>query len=106
VRLQNGSRGQAHEQGAQSCDETIGWPEPGRPLPGTIQDQELLLDENGLGDHGTAPARTQESRKRNDDMDEKDDQITLLSIVARTGIAGDWSENWQFTMDRPETGIV
>jgi len=39
-------------------------------------------------------------------MDEKDDQITHLSIVARTGNAGDWSENWQFAMDRLETGIV
>ena len=34
----------------------------------------------------------QESRKRNDDMDEKDDQIAHLSIVARTGNARDWSE--------------
>ena len=32
-------------------------------------------------------------------MDEKDDQITHLSIVAETGNAGDWSENWQFAMD-------
>ena len=84
---------------AQSCEETIGCPEPGRPLPGTIQDQELLLDENGLGDHGTDPSRAQESRKRNDDVDEKDDQIAHLCIVARTGNAGDWSENWQFAMD-------
>ena len=62
-------------------------------MPGTIQDQELSLDENGLGDHGTDPARTQESRKRNDNMDEKDDQIAHLSIVARTGNAVDWSKN-------------
>ena len=32
-------------------------------------------------------------------MDEKHDQITHLSIVARMGNAGDWSENWQFAMD-------
>jgi hypothetical protein len=82
-----------HEHGAQSCDETIGCPETRRPLPGTIQDQELLLDENGFGDHGTDPARAQESRNRNDDMGEKDDQIAHLSIVARTGNARDWSEN-------------
>jgi hypothetical protein len=38
----------------------------------------LLLDENGLGDHGTEAARTQESGKRSDDMDEKGDEIAHL----------------------------
>jgi hypothetical protein len=85
--------GRRHEQGTQSCDETIRCPETRRPLPGTIQDQELLLDENGLGDHGTDPGRTRESRRRNDNMDEKDDQIAPLSIAARTGGARDWSKN-------------
>jgi hypothetical protein len=33
-------------------------------------------------------------------VDEKDDQIAHLSIVARAGNARDWSENWQFAMDR------
>ena len=60
----------------------------------------MLLDENGFGNHGTAPSRAQESRKQNDDVDENDDQIAHLSIVARTGNARDWSENWQFAMDR------
>jgi hypothetical protein len=32
-------------------------------------------------------------------MDEKDDQIAHLSIVARTGNAGDWSEDLPFAMD-------
>ena len=71
MRLQTDHEGRRHEQGAQSCDETIRCPETRRPLSGTIQDQELLLDENGLGDHGTDPARTQESRKRNDDVDRR-----------------------------------
>jgi hypothetical protein len=55
-----GSRlaGRLHEQGAQSCDETIACPEIRRPLPGAIQDQELLLDENRLGGHTTDAART------------------------------------------------
>ena len=38
----------------------------------------MLLDENGLGDHRTEAARTQESGKRSDDMDEKDDEIAHL----------------------------
>jgi hypothetical protein len=94
VRLKRG--GANGDSGAQSCDETIGCPETRRPLPGTIQDQELLLDENGLGDYGTDATRTQESGKRNDDVDEKDDQIAHLSIAARTANAGNWSENQQF----------
>jgi hypothetical protein len=43
-----------------------------------------LLDKNGLGDHRTDAARTPESGKRSEDMDEKDDEIAHLSIIART----------------------
>ncbi len=56
----------------------------GGPLPRTIEDQELLLDKNGLGDHRTDAARTQESGKSSHDMDEKDDEIAHLSMLART----------------------
>ena len=59
-------------------------PEIGCPLPGTIEDQELLLDENGLGDNGTDAARTQESGKSSDDMDEKDDEIAHLLHHSKT----------------------
>jgi hypothetical protein len=44
----------------------------------------LMLDENGLGDHRTDAAWTQESGKSSHDMDEKDDEIAHLSILART----------------------
>jgi len=47
----------------------------------------LLLDENGLGDYGTDAARTQESGKSSDDMDEKDGEIAHLLIVTKPGIA-------------------
>ena len=53
-------------------------------MPGTIEDQELLLDKNGLGDHRTDVTRTQESGKSSHDMDEKDDEIAHLSILAIT----------------------
>jgi len=49
-----------------------------------MEDQELLLDENGLGDHRTEAARPPESGKSSHDMDEKDDEIAHLSILART----------------------
>jgi hypothetical protein len=47
----------------------------------------LLFDENGLGDHGTDPARAQESGKSSDDMDEKDDEIAHFIIITKPGIA-------------------
>jgi len=44
----------------------------------------LLFYENGLGNHRTDAARTQESGERSDDMDEKDDEIGHLTVLART----------------------
>ena len=76
-----------HKKSAQSCDETIERPEIRRPLPGSIQDQELPLDENGLCDHGADATRTHESGISGDDMDEKDDEITHFLIIAKPGIA-------------------
>jgi hypothetical protein len=88
-----------HEQGAQSCDETIGCPEIRRSLVGSIQDQQLMLDENGFGDHGTEAARAQKPGDRSEDMNEKHDEMAHHSIVARTANAGNYGENWQFAMD-------
>jgi hypothetical protein len=59
-----------------------------------------LLDENGLGDDRTDAARTQESGERSDDMDEKDDEIAHLSILARTAIPQELWVNQQFAIDR------
>ena len=78
-----------HEQGAQSCDETIGCPQIRCPLSGSIQDQKLLPDENGLCDYRTDAARARESGTSNDDMDEKDDKIAHLLMIAKPGMA--WS---------------
>ena len=76
-----------HKKSAQSCDETIESPEIRRPLSGSIQDEQLLLEEYGLGDYGTDAARSQESGISGDDMDEKDDEITHFLIIAKPGIA-------------------
>jgi hypothetical protein len=61
----------------------------GCTLPRTIKDEELLFDEDGLGDYGTEAARTQESGKSSDDMDEEDDEIAHFLIIAKPGIAWD-----------------
>ena len=73
-----------HKKSAQSCDETIESPEIRRPLSGSIQDEELLLEENGVRDNGANATRTHESGKGGDDMDEKNEEIAHRSIVARS----------------------
>ena len=52
-----------------------------------------MLNVNRLGDDGTEAARTAEAGKRNNDMDEKDDEITHLGIVAGRRKAGDYGIN-------------
>ena len=59
----------------------------GCPLPRTIEDQELLFDENGLGGYGTDAVRTQESDTSSDDMKEEDDEIAHSLIITNPGIA-------------------
>jgi hypothetical protein len=48
-----------------------------------IEDQELLLDENGPGDYRADAARTQESGTGTEDVAEKDDEIAHLGILAK-----------------------
>jgi hypothetical protein len=52
-------------------------------LPRPIEDQELLLDENGPGDYRADAARTQESGTGTEDVAEKDDEIAHLGILAK-----------------------
>ena len=59
----------------------------GRTLARPIKDEELLLDEDGLRDHRTKAARTQESGKSSDGMDEEDDEIAHFLIITKPAIA-------------------
>jgi hypothetical protein len=78
----------AHQECAQTSDDPIGWAQIRCPLPGAIEDQELLLDEHRLGDYRTNTAGTCESRKSSDQMKEKDDEIPHLRMLAKLEIAG------------------
>ena len=60
----------------------------------------MLLDENGFSDDRTDATWTQESGERSDDMDEKDDEIAHLRILARTAIPQEWWVNQQLAIDR------
>jgi hypothetical protein len=103
VKVQQGGRfqhnrrtdqtGTRHAQGAQSCDETIGWTEIRRSLMGSIQDQKLMFDEDGFRDHGADAARAQKPGNRSEDMNEKHEEMAHHGIVARTANAGNYGEN-------------
>ena len=54
-----------------------------------VEDQELLFDKSGLGNHRAEAARTQKAGESSNDMDEKDGDIAHLVIIAKPGIAGD-----------------
>jgi hypothetical protein len=53
------------------------------PLSGTIEDQQLMLDEHRLRNYGTNAARSGQSSKSNDEVNEKYDKITHLGIVSK-----------------------
>jgi hypothetical protein len=54
-----------------------------------------MLSENGLDDHRTDAARPAKPEKRNDEMDEKNDKIAHIGILARTATAMNCVANWQ-----------
>ena len=53
------------------------------PLSGTIEDHELVFDQDRLRNYRTNATRPRESSKSNDEMNEKDDKITPLPIVSK-----------------------
>ena len=55
----------------------------GRALARAIEDQELVLDEDGLSNYGTDATRSRKSGDGREEMDEKDYEIAHLGIVAR-----------------------
>ena len=56
-------------------DDAIREAESGGPFPGTIEDQQLPLEEQGFGDHGTGAARTGKSGDRRQQIQKEDGQI-------------------------------
>ena len=53
----------AHKQRGQAEDEAIDGREIGRPLPGAITDEQLVLEQQGLGGDGADTTGAKELRK-------------------------------------------
>ena len=64
------NRCRAHEKSAQAGDDTIRGTQVRRTLTTTIEDQELMSDQHGFGDHGTETARLCQSGQSDDHMKE------------------------------------
>ena len=65
---------------------------PGDSVPTAGNDSGLgvvKFDENGLGDHGADSARTPESGKHSDNMDEKNDEAARFCMVTKIANAMD-----------------
>jgi len=69
---------------------------PGHPQEGLrsfIEDEELMFDENGLGDSGTETAGPQKPGEGGKDMDENDQNVGHVGIIARPGFDGVYVPN-------------
>ena len=71
----------ADEQRAHAGDEAFSEAEVGGPFPGAIEDQQLLLDENGLGHHGSGAARAGEPGDRRQQMENRTARSRMAPIV-------------------------
>ena len=90
-RLQEGRRfqndggtdqaGRPHKQSAPTGDEAIREPEIGSALARAIEDQQLMFDEDGLGNYGADAAATCKSGDGGEEMDEKDHEIAHFRIL-------------------------
>jgi hypothetical protein len=66
----------AHEQRGQAEDEAIDGTEIGRPLPAAITDEQLVLEQQGLGGDGADAAGAKELREGDQQVDGKDEDFS------------------------------
>ena len=69
--------GRADEDRTQAGDRAIRGTEMGRPFSRAIEDQQLLVDEHGFGQHRAGAARAGESGKGHQQMQKQDGQIAF-----------------------------
>jgi hypothetical protein len=66
----------AHEQRGEAEEEAIGRSEIGRPLPGAIADEQLVLEQQRLRGDGADAAGAKELRKGDQQVDGKDEDCS------------------------------
>ena len=69
-------------------------------MPGAIQDQELVLEENRLRNDGAGAARSEQAGHGRDEVDEKNDQIAHQQNRNRTANPKELWAKQQFASHR------
>ena len=72
----------AHEQRTDTGEDPIRRSEVWRALTGARQNQELLLHQERLGDHGASAAGAQQPSQCDDQVNQQDDQVAHRDILA------------------------
>ena len=86
-RLQNDGRAEkaspAHEESAQTGDDTVRGSQVARALSAAIKDAQLMFDEHRFGDDRTEAARSCQSDQGDDQMNENDDHVAHPGILPK-----------------------
>ena len=72
----------------------------GGPFSRSIEDQQLVFDEQGFGHDGTRAARTGDPGDCRNQMQKKDGEIAHRAILARSRHAQEMPTNCEFAMHR------
>jgi len=73
----------AHEERTHGSHDAIREAEIRSPFPGPIEDQQLLREEHGFGDHRTGAAATGKSSDCHQQMQNEDRQVAHSTILPR-----------------------
>ena len=101
-----------HEQRGQAEDEAIDGREIGRPLPGAITDEQLVLEQQGLGGDGADAAGAKELRKGDQQVDGKDEDLshranrTTTAGTCKTARRVRIASHWEFATHRRQIAEI
>lgn len=71
-----------------------------RSLTATVQDQKLVSQENGLGDYAAESSGPDQPNDRDDQMNQKDGEITHPGNRTKICQTSDFASNLEFARDR------
>ena len=89
----------AHEKGEQAGGKAIRDAQVGSTLAPAIEDEQLMPDQRGLGNHGTESPRPGESQHGDNHMNEQDDEVAHPGNGNNTSQATVFRPNWLFAID-------
>jgi hypothetical protein len=86
-RLQHDGRAEkaspAHEEGAQTGDDTVRGSQVARAFSAAVKDEQLMFDEHRFSNDRTEAARSCQSDQSEDQMNENDDDVAYRSILPK-----------------------